>query len=412
MVIKDKELDPQLLDQLLHGVDLSNPNQVLGTDGIIKQLTKAILERCLSGELSNHLGYDKNSSEGINSGNSRNGSSSKRIQTEEGEIDLTIPRDRNGTFEPVIVSKHQRRFTGLDDKIIALYARGLSTRDTQALLKEIYNVDVSADLISQVTASVMEEVVAWQHRPLAEKYAFVFLDALFVNIRDNGHIVKKAIYVALGINLQGTKELLGLWIQKTEGAKFWLSILTELKHRGVTDILFVCVDGLKGFPEAIESVFPYAIIQECIVHVLRNSFKYLAHKDRKEVVADLKTIYQAITEKEASVALDAFAEKWKDRYDYITKLWRDHWQYIIPYFSYSIEIRRVMYTTNQIESLHRQLRKVIKTKGVFPTDESATKLLYLVIRNVSKKWTGKIPNWGKIINDLTIVFEERVSLRM
>ncbi|MGB3614115.1 MAG: IS256 family transposase, partial [Elainellaceae cyanobacterium] len=343
--------------------------------------------------------------------NRRNGSSSKTIQSEQGEMELSIPRDRNGRFDPVLVPKHQRRLAGLDEKIIAMYARGTSTRDISAQLQELYGAKVPAALISEVTDSVTDEVKAWQCRPLEELYPIVYLDALYVNIKVSGRVSKRAVYVVLGIDLAGNKTLLGLWIgeAEAEGAKFWLRVLTDLKNRGLKDILIACCDGLKGFPQAIESVYPETQVQLCIVHLIRNCLRYVPWKQSKAVVADLKPIYQAATLEEAEAALDAFAAKWDEHYPAISQIWIRHWENIVPLFDYPMEIRRVIYTTNAIESLNRSLRKVIKTKAVFPDEASVMKLMYLAMNNISKKWTRPIANWKAALSHFAILFPERCS---
>jgi putative transposase len=361
----------------------------------------------LAAELTTHLGYEKHDPVGYGSGNSRNGSSKKRVKAECGELELAIPRDRQATFEPKIVPKGQTRFSGFDEKIVSLYARGMTTRDIQAHLEEMYQVEVSPTLISNVTDAVWEEVQAWQGRPLEQLYPIVYLDALYVKMRDNGHVQNRAVYTAIAINLEGSKEVLGLWTSANEGAKFWLQVLTELQTRGVKDILIACVDGLKGFPEAIETVFPQAQVQLCIVHLVRASLNYVNWKERKRVAADLREVYRASTALEAEHRLAAFAAQWDAKYPTIAALWRRHWERVIPFFAFSPEIRRVIYTTNAIESLHMTLRKVIKTRGSFPSEEAARKLLYLVLRNVAKKW-HTIQNWKEALNRFAILWPGRL----
>ena len=404
MTIKDK-----LLDELLK--ECQSPEDVLGKDGLLKQLTKRMLERALEAEMTTELGYEKHAITGRGSGNSRNGHSKKRVQGEFGQLRLDVPRDRNGEFEPKIIAKHQRRTGALDTKIISLYARGLSTREIQGHLLEIYGVEVSPTLISNVTDAVLDEARSWQNRPLDSVYPIVFLDALRVKIREEGHILNKAVYLALGVNLSGHKELLGLWIANTEGAKFWLNVLTEINNRGVEDIFIACVDGLEGFSEAIETVFPKAEVQVCIVHMIRNSLKYVSWKDRKAVIADLKKIYQSPTLDGAEQALVAFSTKWDGQYPAISQSWRRHWDEISTMFAYPKDIRRAIYTTNAIEAINRQIRKVIKTRGSFPNDDSALKLLYLALENASKKWTMPIQNWKPAMNRFMILFPGRVPLR-
>jgi putative transposase len=365
----------------------------------------------MGAELTHHLGYEKHSAQGKGSGNSRNGTTSKTLKSDLGDISIDTPRDRNGDFEPQIVKKGQRRFTGFDDKILSMYARGMTTRDIQAHLLDLYKTDVSAELISTVTSEVMEEVREWQNRPLEEIYPIVYLDAIWLKIRDEGHVVNKAAYLALGIRLDGLKEVLGIWIEKEEGAKFWLKVITELQTRGLKDILIACVDGLKGFPEAIESVFPRTQVQICIVHMVRNSLRFVSFKDRKAVVADLKKIYRAPTEEQAKAALTEFEQVWDSRYAFISKSWRSNWTRLSAFFAYPEEIRKAIYTTNAIESLNNGLRKVTKNRGSFPNDEAATKLLYMALRNLMKKWTMPIQNWGAALNQLSIIFEGRLVLK-
>jgi len=395
------KIRPELIDELLK--DYTKPEDVIGNDGILKQLTKAILERALESELTHELGYEKHSPAGRNGGNSRNGKSSKTLKTDYGELDISVPRDRDSEFEPRIVKKGQRRFTGFDDKILSMYARGMTTRDIQGHLEEIYGVEVSPELISTVTDGIISEVKEWQNRPIDEVYPIVFFDAVRMKIRDEGRIVNKAAYLAIGIDMDGIKDVLGIWIEKNEGAKFWLSVFTELKNRGMNDVLIACVDGLKGLPEAIESVFPHAEVQLCIVHMVRNSLKFVSYKDRKKIASDLKTIYRATTVEQAEEALGDFEEKWDGRYPMISKSWRANWSRIIPFFSYSEDIRKVIYTTNAIESLNNSLRKVTKNRNSFPSDEAAIKLLYMALKNIKKKWTMPIRNWSLAIRGKSII---------
>jgi putative transposase len=395
-----------LLDELLE--EHQSPEEILGESGLIKQLTQRVIERALAGELSHHL--NKQGEE--EKRNSRNGYSKKTVQSKHGEMDLSIPRDRQGDFEPVLVPKHKRRIAGLDEKILALYARGMSTRDINAQLEELYGATVSASMISEVTDAVLEEVKAWQTRPLEEIYPIVYLDALYVNIKVSGRISKRAVYLGLGVDREGDKQLLGLWIgeAEAEGAKFWLHVLTELKNRGLKDILIACCDGLTGFPEAIEAVYPQTQVQLCIVHLMRNCLNYVPWKDKKAVAADLKPIYNAVTIEEAETALDAFSQKWDELYPAISQIWLRHWEHIIPIFDYPMEIRRVIYTINAIESLNRSFRKVIKTKAVFPDENSVFKLLYLAMRNITKKWQRPIRDWRAAASHFAILFPERFSL--
>ena len=399
-------IDEKLLDELL--ANYKTAEDIIGENGLLKQMTKALLERAMNAELSEHLGFAKHDRAGYKSGNSRNGRTKKTLKGDFGEIELQTPRDRKSTFEPKIVAKGQTRFTGFDDKIVSMYARGMSTRDIGAHLQEIYGVDVSAGLISNVTEAVMEEVKIWQGRPLDEVYPILYMDALRVKIRDGGHVINKAIYVAIGVNMEGKKEVLGLWAAQNEGAKFWMQILTELKNRGVKDVFIACVDGLKGFPEAIETVFPDAEVQLCIVHMVRASLSYVNWKQRKEVAADLKRIYQSATREEAERQLEAFAEKWDKAYPMVSQVWKRNWPGIIPFFAYPPEIRKAIYTTNAIESLNMSLRKILKTRGSFPTEDAAMKLLYLALSNASKKWTMPIQNWSEALNRFAILWPERM----
>lgn len=402
------EIREELLDELVK--NYQSPEDILGENGILKQLTKGILERCLQGEMTHHLGYKKHEQSGNKRCNSRNGSYKKTVTGDQGEIPVKIPRDRKGTFEPVILPKGQTRFAGFDDKIISLYARGMTTRDIQSHLEEIYGVEVSPALISTVTDAVEEEVKAWQNRPLDAVYPIVYMDALRVKVRHNGQIQNKAIYLAIGITMEGVKEVLGLWAADNEGAKFWMQIVTELKNRGLKDIFIACVDGLKGFPEAIEAVYPETQVQLCMVHMVRHSLKYVSWKRRKEVATDLKTIYTAATAQQGAENLEAFSRKWDSEYPTISVSWRNNWERIIPLFGYPPEIKKVIYTTNAIESLNMSLRKVTKNRGSFPNDESVFKLLYLALRNIAKKWTMPIRDWKSALNQFAILFEGRMPL--
>ena len=399
-------IDPRVLDELL--ADYKKPEDIIGENGLLKQLTKAVLERALNAELTEHVGYEKHDPAGYNSGNSRNGTTKKTLKGEFGEMELETPRDRNGSFEPRIVSKGQTRFDGFDDKIISMYSRGMTTREIEGHLKEMYGVEVSPTLISNVTEAVMEEVRTWQSRPLEEVYPILYMDALRVKVRDGGHILNKAIHVAIGVNLEGHKEVLGLWTAQNEGAKFWLQVLTELQNRGVKDIFIACVDGLKGFPEVIESVYPRAEVQTCIVHMVRASLNYVNWKQRKAVATDLRQIYQAATAYDADLQLDAFAQKWDAVCPMVSQTWRRHWDRITPFFAYPAEIRKVIYTTNAVESLNMSVRKIIKMRGSFPNDEAALKLLYLALRNASKKWTMPVQNWRAALNRFSILWPDRV----
>ena len=370
-------------------------------------LTKVMVEAALSVELDEHLGYRKH--EQSSSENSRNGVTRKTVRTEDGQFELDTPRDRQGDFEPQLVKKHQTRFTSMDDKILFLYAQGMTTREIVDAFKEMYGADVSASLISKVTDAVIDQVVEWQSRPLDAVYPIVYLDCIVVKIRQDKHVINKAVYLALGVNMEGHKELLGLWLSENEGAKFWLNVLTELQNRGVKDILIACVDGLKGFPDAINAVFPETQIQLCIVHMVRNSVKYVPWKDYKVVTVELKQIYQSVTEEEALLALNQFAEHWDDKYPQISKSWRTHWHNLNTLFNYPADIRKVIYTTNAIESLNSVIRKAIKKRKLFPTDDSAKKVIYLAIQNASKKWTMPIRDWKPALNRFMIEFEDRLK---
>lgn len=403
MPITDK-----LIDQLLDGCN--SPDDILGEAGLLKQLTKKVAERALNAEMEQHLGYAKHAPEGKNSGNSRNGKSTKTVRSVHGEIDLDIPRDRNGSFEPKLVKKGEKQLNGFDDRIISLYARGMTTRDIQAHFEEAYGVEVSATFISQVTNEVLDEVKQWQQRPLDALYPVVYLDCLVVRSRDSGAVQNKSVYLALGINTEGEKELLGLWMAQTEGAKFWLSVMNELKNRGVEDIFIACCDGLKGFPEAIEAVFPKTQVQLCIVHQIRHSLRYVNWKQRKVIAADLKRIYGAATLAEAELALTEFANKWDEQHPTISQSWRHNWARLSVFFDYPPAIRKVIYTTNAIESLNASLRKITKTRRSFPTDDAVMKILYLALHQISKKWTMPIRDWKAAMSQFMIMNSDRVSL--
>ena len=386
------------------------PEELFAQGGLMQKLAGAVLERALEAEMTEHLGYSKRSASGRGAQNTRNGSGSKTIKGEHGKTEIRVPRDRDGTFEPQIVKKHQRRIAGFDEKIIAMYARGMSVRDTQAQLQELYGVEISPDLVSRVTDGVLEEVKTWQNRALDPIYPVVYLDALVVKGRDGALVKNKHVYLALGLNVEGQKEILGMWLQRTEGARFWNQVLVELKNRGIKDMLIVCTDGLTGFPDAIEAVFPDAVVQTCIVHLLRNSVRYVSYKDRKAVLADLKPVYTAATEDAALEALAAFDEVWKDRYPMIAQSWQAAWERVVPFLAFPPEIRKVIYTTNAIESINRQLRKVIKTKGHFPTDDSIFKILYLALNNAAKKWKMPIRDWPRALHQLAIQFPGRLPV--
>jgi putative transposase len=398
-------LPNEVIDELLAGA--RTEEEIAGPGGLLAQLTKRLVERAMEVELTDHLGFEPHQEPPGGAGNTRNGSTPKTLITEQGEVRIDTPRDRAGTFEPQIVRKRQRRFEGFDDKILALYSRGLSTRDIEAHLEEIYGVKVGRDLISRVTDAVMEDARAWQTRPLDDVYPVVFLDALVLKIRDGGSVQRKACYLAMAIGIDGEREVLGMWFQANEGAKFWMQVLNDLKQRGVQDILIACVDGLKGFPEAIEAVFPQTTIQTCIVHLIRHSLKYVPRRQYDAVVKDLKPIYTASDPDVALQALEAFEEKWGKQLPVIGQAWRSAWEHVTPFMAFPEEVRRVVYTTNAIEALNRQLRKAIKTKGHFPTEDAARKLVYLAIQNAAPQWT-RTRGWTKALLAFKIQFGDRL----
>ncbi|MBK8220285.1 MAG: IS256 family transposase [Candidatus Obscuribacter sp.] len=398
-------LDAFIKDHLAQG---KHPKELLAKDGLLGQLTKALVERCLEAEMDDHLGYEKNERTGRGGENRRNGYTKKTVITDQGDVTLGVPRDRNGDFEPQIVQKRQTRLEGFDDKVLALYARGMTVRDIQSQLKDIYGTEVSPTLISNVTDAVMDEARAWQTRPLENVYPIVFFDALVVKVRENQRVINKSVYLALAVNTSGQKELLGIWISQNEGAKFWLGILTELKTRGVQDIFIACVDGLTGMDEAIQTAFPKTWVQLCIVHMVRNSLKFVSYKHRKEMAGDLKAIYRAVTEDEAASALEALAEKWDGRYPTVSKSWRTHWAKIIPMFAFPDDIRKVIYTTNAVESVNMTLRKASRNHRIFPNDEAVIKVMYLAGQLISRKWTMPLRDWGAAMNQFSILFEGRV----
>jgi transposase-like protein len=411
MARKKQEKEKDIIDQLLDNIDFRGLTQdeVVGQDGLIKQLTGRILQRALEAEMTEHLGYEKNSNDGDNCGNSRNGHTEKTVLLENQSTTIEIPRDRNSTFEPVIVPKHEKRVPLFNDQIISMYSFGMSDRDIKSHLEKIYNVEVSPDLISRVTNAVLEEVHEWQNRPLETSYAIVYLDALRIKGKMDGKSCMKSVYVALGVNFEGQKEVLGLWIAENEGAKFWMGVLTELKNRGVKDILIACMDGLSGFPEAVRAVYPQARVQLCIVHMVRNSVKFVSYKDLKKICAGLKAVYSAATEEAGRVALEEFGKTWNVKYPMIYRSWEQHWEDLSEFFKYPPEIRRAIYTTNAVESLNYQLRKVTKNRSTFCTDDAIFKILYLAIRNASEKWTMPIRDWGQALNQFAIEFgKERV----
>ena len=402
---RNHEVPDELLSSLL--ANYKKPEDLIGENGLLKQLTKLLVEKALDAEMTEHLGHDRHEPVANPSGNARNGRSRKTLKGEFGELPIEVPRDRQGSFEPQLIPKHQTRWAGFDDKILSLYARGMTVREIQAHLEEMYGAEVSPSLISTVTDAVVDEVKAWQARPLDPVYPIVYLDCIHVKVRE-GAVRVKAVYLAIGVTMAGEKEVLGLWLAQTEGAKFWLQVVTELKNRGVQDIFIACVDGLKGFPEAIEAVFPHTTVQLCIVHMVRHSLNYVSWKRRPEVAADLKRIYTAATADEAEQRLGEFEAKWDDEYLPIGQSWRRNWPRLTPFFDYPPEIRKVIYTTNAIESVNMSLRKLTKNRGSFPSDDALMKLFYLALRNISQKWTMPIRDWKAALNRFTIQFEERI----
>jgi transposase-like protein len=397
----------ELIDQLLAQVQNKDAESIVGESGLAGQLKKQLAERMLNAELTHHL--DTENKQG-KAGNHRNGSSSKTVLTPGGGLELDIPRDRQATFEPQLVAKYQRRLPGFDDHVISMYARGMSVREIQGHLQQLYGLNVSPDLISTITDEVLSEVEQWQQRPLEPMYPIVYFDALRLKIRDEGTVRNKAVYLALGIKADGKKEVLGLWIEQTEGAKFWLKVFNELKNRGLDDVLIAVVDGLRGFPEAIEAVYPQAQIQTCIVHLIRNSLSLASWKDRKSLAAALKPVYQAVTADAAAAALQEFAQgEWGQKFPTVTAMWQRQWEQVIPFFAYPPAVRKIIYTTNAIESMHMQLRKIVKNRGHFPTDEAASKLLYLALRNIEKDWKMPPITWKQAANQFAILFGERFT---
>ena len=403
---KKKTRNEELIDELLN--DHTDPDAFFSTDGPMQLLQKRFYEKALEAEMAMHLGYSKNqriAEKAVK--NSRNGFGSKTVHSDNGSIEIVTPRDRNGSFSPQIIPKRQKSVAGFKEKILALYSRGMSVRDIASCIEEMYSVEVSEGFISSVTDAILQDVKEWQSRPLDTVYPIIFLDGIRVKSREDGSVKAKVVYLALGISMQGEKELLGMWIAENEGAKFWLSVLTQLQNRGLKDIFIACVDGLKGFPEAIQSVYPDTQVQLCIVHMIRNSVKYVSYKDRKELCAHLRRIYTASNLEEAKLALAEFAKKWDQHYPTVSRMWVRHWENLTPFFEYCPAIRKVIYTTNAIESLNRSLRKVLKTKGCFPNDESIFKLMYLALDKVSKKWTMPIRDWKAALNQFAIKFQER-----
>lgn len=404
------ELTEEMIEQLR--ADLSKArtySDLMGSDGAIKKILKNALEGMLDAELSEHLGYEKHSPSGKNSGNSRNGKTKKTIRNDTGEIEISVPRDRNGDFDPVIVRKYERTIGPIEDKIISMYAKGMSTRDIQSHIEELYGIEISPVLVSNITDKIVETAVQWQNRILEPVYPIVFFDAIFYKVREDGKVKSKAAYTCLGIDLEGKKDLLGLWVAETEGANFWHGVVTELRNRGVEEILIACVDGLKGFPDAISSVFPKVEVQQCVIHLIRNTLKYIAYKDSTEFMSDLKKVYKAPTEESALQELDLVEEKWGKKYPLALKSWRNNWSNISVFFKYPEEIRKIIYTTNIVESVHRQFRKVTKNKSVFPNDEALTKMLYLAYRDITRKKVNPVKDWAYCLSQLAFVFEGRIS---
>jgi putative transposase len=404
-VLERPELADELIDELLAGAQTAE--EIAGPDGLLGRLTRRLLERALEAEITEHLGYPAGHAPPGGAGNARNGRPGKTVLTDQGPLRIRSPRDRRGTFEPTIVGKRQTRWVGFDEKVIALYARGLTVREIQGHLAEIYGTDVSPDLISRITDAVLEDAKAWQTRPLDAVYAIVYLDALVVKVRDGNSVRNHACYLAIGVNLEGERDVLGIWFQRTEGAKFWLQVLSELKQRGVADVLVCCVDGLTGFPDAIEAVFPQAWVQVCLVHLVRSSLRFVPYKDRRAVAADLKRIYTSVDVDAAADELQRFAEKWDHRFPTISRSWLEHWERIIPFMAFPPELRRAIYTTNTIEALNRQIRKIIKTRGHFPTEDAARKLIYLAITRAQPKWRHTY-NWNAALAAFKIHFTDRI----
>lgn len=402
------KIQDETIDQLLAQRDPSQ--DLLGSDGLLRELTKRIVERALQTELTDHLGYDKEAPPEKPTGNARNGTSRKRLHTEAGTVAIEVPRDRKGTFTPKLVKKHQSRLKGFDERIISLYARGMTVREIQQHLAELYGTEVSPDLISRVTDTVVEEVRAWQGRPLRPIWPVVWLDAMVVKVRHQGSVQNRSAYLAIGLGVDGHKEVLGLWLEGAEGAKFWMKVCSELKNRGVEDVLIACCDGLKGFPDAIAAVFPRTTVQTCIVHMVRNSTRYVSFKDRRSLAGALKPVYTAASEDVAAAALDAFEVEWGSRYPMIAAIWRRQWEQVVPFLVFPPEIRKIIYTTNAIESLNATLRKILHARGHFPNDEAVEKLLYLALRNAENNWAMPIKDWGRALHQLAIHFEGRLPV--
>jgi putative transposase len=400
----------EAIEKLIDQLDVGVGAEIFGSDGLVKQITKRLVERALEAEMATHLGYAKGDRGPEPKANPRNGTTTKRLKTDDGEIEIDVPRDRLSTFEPQIVKKSQVRLTGFDDKVLSLYARGMSTREIQGHLHELYGTEVSPELISKVTDAVLEDVQEWRKRPLAAVWPIVYLDAMVLRVRDSGSVRRKSAYMGIGVGVDGRKEVLGLWLEETEGAKFWLKVITELKNRGVDDILIACVDGLKGFPEALESVFPKTTVQTCIVHMIRNSTRYVSWKDRKQVARDLKPIYTAVDRDAAELALGEFDGKWGKQYPMITQSWRTSWERVVPFLDFAPDLRRILYTTNAIESFNARVRKLVNGKGHFSTDAAAEKLIYLAVVAAEKRWTRPPKGWAQALNQLALHFEGRLPV--
>lgn len=398
-------IQPEIVNQLVEGIKTSD--ELFGPNGLVNQLSKQLMDRMLQAEMRHHLGYEKHAKT-IPSSNSRNGTTTKKVKTAQGELEITVPRDREGSFEPQLVGKRQSRLSGFDEQILSLYSRGMTVRDIQDHLKEIYGTEVSPDLISTVTDAVLEEVTAWRSRPIERLYPIVFIDGFVAKLKAEGRITNHTVYVVFGITLQGCKEVLGFYLAETEGAKYWLNVLTQLKHRGLEDVFVICADGLKGLSESIVSAFPKAIFQTCIVHMVRHSLTYVPHKEKKVVAADLRNIYNAATVELGSAALDDFELTWGDKYAAIVKSWRNNWEKITPFYDFPVDIRRVIYTTNMIESLNASLRKTVRNRGHFSTEDALMKILYLATKQASKKWTMPVRNWSQALNQFAIMFGDRL----
>ena len=384
--------------------------ELFGPDGMIQELTKRMMEKMLEAEMEDHLGYPRGERSTERRDNTRNGTSSKKVRTDNGEVAIDVPRDRQGSFEPQLVKKHQRRLSGFDDRVLSLYAKGMSARDIQQHLTEVYGTEISPQLVTRVTHAVLEDIREWRSRPLQAVWPVVYLDALVIRVREGGVVRRKAVYLAIGVSVEGTKEVLGMWLEETEGAKFWLRVINELKTRGIEDIFIACVDGLKGFPEAIEAVFPRTTVQTCIVHMIRNSTRFVNYKDRKAVAGALKPIYTALNRDEAATALEAFEETWGAKYPMIGQSWRTHWEQVVPFLDFPAEVRRILYTTNAIESFNARVRKLVNGKGHFPNDDAAVKLIYLAVQAAERKWTRPCKGWKSALHQFAIHFEGRLPV--